>query len=173
MTDTTRQQLECALRELHPASWGWAMSCCHRNEQDAQDVLQKSYLKVLEGRARFDGRSAFRTWLFGVIRRTAQEHRRWSAVRSLWSPLSGREASPSWGPEERFGAHEHGAALLEAQAALSVRQREVLHLVFYEEMSIAEAAQVLGVSVGTTRQHYERGKAGLAAQLARLGVEMP
>ena len=91
-TSPTRQQLEESLRDLHEASWGWALSCCHRQPQEADEVLQKTYLKVLEGKARFEGRSSFRTWLFGVIRRTAQEHRRWSLVRSFWSPLSGRGA---------------------------------------------------------------------------------
>jgi RNA polymerase sigma-70 factor, ECF subfamily len=172
-TTPTRQQLEQSLRELHEASWGWALSCCGRQAQDADEVLQKSYLKVLEGKARFEGRSSFRTWLFGVIRRTAQEHRRWSLVRSFWSPLSGREASPERPHDDRFEAHEHGALLLEALAGLSARQRELLHLVFYEDMSISEAAGILGVSVGTARQHYERGKANLAAELTRRGVEGP
>ena len=45
-----------------------------------------------------------------------------------------------------------------ALARLSARQREVLHLVFYEGVSIAEAAEVLQIGVGSARQHYERGK---------------
>jgi RNA polymerase sigma-70 factor (ECF subfamily) len=94
-------------------------------------------------------------------------------VRSLWSPLSGRETSSERSADARFEAHERGALLSKALGALSERQRELLHLVFYEEMSIAEAATVLGVSVGTARQHYERGKANLAVELSRQGVEVP
>lgn len=172
-TTPTKQPLEQSLREHHQASWGWALSCCGRRDQDAEEVLQKAYLKVLEGKARFEGRSAFRTWLFGVIRRTAQEHRRWSRVRSLWSPLSGSEASSERSADARLDVHERGALLSRALGALSGRQRELLHLVFYEEMSIAEAATVLGVSVGTARQHYERGKANLAVELSRHGMEVP
>lgn len=169
----TRTELESSLREIHEASFGWALSCCGRQPQEAEEVLQKTYLKVLEGKARYDGRSSFRTWLFGVIRRTSQEHRRWSLLRSFWSPLSGTEPASQRGQDERIDGHRRGAFLLEALSTLSQRQQHILHLVFYEDMSIAEAAQVLGVSVGTARQHYERGKSSLAAELRRRGMEEP
>ena len=66
------QQLEA----LHPDSFGWAMACCDRRREDAEDVLHDVYVMVLEGSARFEGRSTLRTWIFGVIRRTAASRRR-------------------------------------------------------------------------------------------------
>jgi len=51
--------------------------------------------------------------------------------------------------------------LRRALAALPARQRDVLHLVFYQELTIQEAAQVLQVGLGTARTHFERGKARL------------
>jgi RNA polymerase sigma-70 factor (ECF subfamily) len=116
----------------------------------------------VQGQAKFAGRSSFKTFLFGVIRRTAAEHRRSSALRRLLplSRLVGR-------PEEKSGAVEPGreverseeaARLVKALRELPQRQREILHLVFYQDLSIAEAASVIGVSLGTGRTHYERGK---------------
>src|SRR5882672_1289120 len=80
-----QHDLEAELERHHPAAFGWALSCCRWAREEAEDVLQASYLKMLDGRARFDGRSTFRTWLFGVIRRTAAEQRR----RALASRLLG------------------------------------------------------------------------------------
>jgi hypothetical protein len=52
-----------------------------------------------------------------------------------------------------------------ALARLPERQREVLHLAFYEDMSISDAAVIMGVTLGTARTHYERGKHALFIML--------
>ena len=61
---------------------------------------------------------------------------------------------------------EQDAALIEALAALSPRQHEVLQLVFYHDMTIEEAASVMHVSIGSARTHYTRGKESLGRRLA-------
>ncbi len=159
--------LERALEQVHTAAFGWALACCLGHRSDAEDVLQTTYLKVLDGRARFDGRSSFRTWIFGVVRRTAGELRRrqrWSR----WLPLaplglSQRDGRP--GADAVLTRSEEAQTLERALARLPGRQREVLHLVFYQDLTIEQAAEVLGVSVGTARTHYQRGKAALRRML--------
>ena len=159
----SRRELEAELERHHADCHGWALGCCAWDRTEADDVLQTSYLKVLDGRAAFDGRSSFRTWLFAVIRRTAAEHRRRGLLRRFW-PLraaldgAGEPADPAPDPAAALGRAETNGRLREALAALPRRQRELLHLVFYQELSISEAAGVLGVSVGSARTHYERGK---------------
>jgi RNA polymerase sigma-70 factor (ECF subfamily) len=165
----TSGDLETELARHHRAAFGWALTCCTWDRSAAEDVLQATYLKVLDGRARFGGRSAFRTWLFGVIRRTAAEERRRRAI-GRFLPLSrfnGRD--PGADPAAEVARAETTARLVAALRRLPARQRDLLHLVFYQDSSIGEAADVLGVSIGTARTHYERGKARLRRLLGEEG----
>ena len=149
-----REKLESALEALHPASFGWALSCCYRDREEAEEVLQMSYLKIIEGKARFDGRSSFKTWLFAVIRHTALERYRWRRVRQMLFVETGSPPRP----DQILERSERTQRLLRALLKISIRQREVLELVFYHDMTIEEAAQSLGISLGSARVHYERGK---------------
>ncbi|HXO19083.1 MAG TPA: RNA polymerase sigma factor [Thermoanaerobaculia bacterium] len=159
---------ERQIEELHPASFGWALQCCRWDRQEAEEVLQTAYLKILDGRARFDGRSSLKTWLFAVIRRTAAERRRAGWAHHLLSLrwLDGRPA-PAADPESAAGDAERARALRAALSRLPGRQREVLHLVFYQDLTLEDAARVLGLAVGSVRTHYHRGKARLRLELAR------
>ena len=161
-----------ALREQlaasHEESFAWALGCCGRNRRDAEEVLQAVYLKVLEGRAPFEGRSSFRTWLFAVIRRTAADHRRRAVLRALrLVPLEHAAAAAATGdaPDEEAARGERRERLARALERLPRRQREVLLLVFYHGQTVEEAAAVMGVGVGSARTHYARGKARLKTLL--------
>lgn len=164
-------ELQAELEKLHGASFGWALSCCRREWAEAEEVLQTVYLKILEGKALYRGESNLKTWLFAVIRKTAITEQRKRLLRSLKLV-----AAPNSTPERNSFAAEPAAALerSEAQqqfqralARLPARQRQALHLVFYEDLSLREAAQVMGVSIGSARQHYERGKKHLRVSLKR------
>ena len=162
-----RGQLDSELEDLHAASFGWALACCGRDREEAEEVLQSAYLKVFAGKARFDGRSTFRTWLFGVIRLTAAEERRRNIVRRLRAAAYAVIAPSDPGPDPNTALEnaQRQERLLSALGELASRQREVLQLVFYHDMTIEDAAAVMSVSLGTARTHYERGKARLLEKL--------
>lgn len=164
-------ELEERLTGLHADSFGWALSCCGWNDAEAEDVVQTTYVKVLSGQARWSGRSSFRTWLFGVVRLTALEHRRREASLARRAEHAVQEwqttRDPEPEPDRALLDHERAHRLREALDALPDRQREVVHLVFYQGLTVAEAGEVMGVSVGSARTHYHRGKNRLRTLLSR------
>jgi len=165
-------EIEPSLERIHGSSYGWALACCRFDRQEAEEVLQAAYLKAIEGKARFNGHSTLRTWFFGVVKTTAAEHRRSGMVRRLalgrWAERRPAPA-PAATPEALSSASEMERRLRQALLELSPRQRDLLHLVFYEELSIAEAAEILRLPIGTARTHYERGKARLRQLLDGAG----
>jgi RNA polymerase sigma factor (sigma-70 family) len=162
-------ELQGELERLHTASFSWALWCCGRRREDAEEVLQTVYMKVLERRAGFGGKSSFRTWLFGVIRNTAAEHRRQAWLgRAFSMRWLAQEPSPMppADPEASAASAESNRILRIALDRLPSRQRDVLHLVFYQDLTVEEAAGVMGISVGTARTHFSRGKTKLREILA-------
>jgi RNA polymerase sigma-70 factor (ECF subfamily) len=161
-------ELEGWLERLHSESFGWALSLCAGDPGRAEEVLQNAYVRIISGRAVYGQRSAFRTWLFGVIRMVALEEQRRARreeQRTVWLDEAGApelvDEQAGVAPDDVETVRDLGAAL----GQLPERQRQVLHLVFYQDLSIAEAAAVMEISVGSARTHYERGKARLRTLL--------
>lgn len=165
----TRDEIERELEQLHPQSFAWALACCRRNRSDAEDVLQMTYLKILDGSARFAGRSSFQTWVFGIIRRTAAS--KWRKFvnrdRLLRTFFQHQPEASIPGPDTQLEYPANSRKLVQALHSLSQRQREVLQLVFYHGMTLEETATTLGIGVGSARTHYARGKQNLAAALGQ------
>lgn len=167
-------ELKAGLEELHSASFGWALSCCRGDRAEAEEVLQTVYLKILQGKARFRAEASLKTWLFAVIRKTAvNEHRR-SLIRKLRFTHNVEEVTGQISaPADQMLALERTELQVRFRNALNglaSRQREALHLVFYEELSLREAAVIMNVSIGSARQHYERGKKRLRELLKQTKV---
>jgi RNA polymerase sigma factor (sigma-70 family) len=157
-------ELAATLQALHPDAFGWALHCCHGDAGRAEDVLQTAYLKIASQRVQFRAQSSFQTWWFGIIRFTArEEHRRAWFRRALAGKLLSRhgEEAPHPAASHQVEVDEEAAQVRQALRQLPARQAEVLHLVFYQDLTLQAAATVLGIRVGSVRQHYERGKARL------------
>ena len=163
-------EFKTELEKLHQASFGWALNSCRHNRVDAEEVLQTVYLKILQSKAIYRGESKLRTWLFAVIRKTAITERRKHVLRSLIT-INDTNHKRSSHPEIDLERSEMQQRFQQALSELPGRQRETLHLVFYQDLSLSEAAEVMNISIGSTRRHYERGKKRLRESLDREGVD--
>ena len=127
------------------------------------DLIQETFIIAFRKRATFDGRSAPRTWLYGIAARLAMRHRRgagrWLRALGLFAAEpEGSEPPPDHALDDSR-AREHAAAQVRAALdRLPFKQREVFVLYELEELDGAAIAELLGIPVGTvwTRLHHGR-----------------
>lgn len=150
-------ELNRKLQEIHKKSYVWALRCCANDPANAEDVLQTVYLKILDGKAKYDGKAVFKTWLFAVIRKTAADMNRRKYLRRL-KLLDYRESVASEIPGNHHFVSEDMDAFRQALAKLPRRQQQILELVFYHDLTVEQAGKVMKVSTGSARTHYHRAK---------------
>ncbi|MGQ0738459.1 MAG: RNA polymerase sigma factor [Bacteroidota bacterium] len=158
--------LHSSLKHHHKESYIWALRCSLNNKEEAKEALQESYLKVLEGKAKFDERSEFKTWLFAVIRITVADRRRKQIIEEIKN-LGFAELIKRLNEKQHYNeeANNIEGQLLKSLSELSPKQEQVLRLVFYHDFTIEATATVMGISVGSARTHYERGKNNLRQKI--------
>ncbi|HOG46893.1 MAG TPA: sigma-70 family RNA polymerase sigma factor [Anaerolineae bacterium] len=163
---------EGALRALYAVYGRRLYAYAYRltgSEPVAEEVVQDSLLAAWQGAARFRGDSRAATWLLGIV-----HHQALNAVRRKRLPADGLEQAAAVAdgdacPESHTEAGERSRALRAALGRLSREHRAALELVFYQGLSLAEAAEVLGCPVGTVKSRLSYAKANLQEILTRDG----
>ena len=124
------------------------------SREDAEDVTQETFLRLVRTAPEFADEDHCRAWLLRVAMNCAGDLFR-SAWRRHTRPLEEAEQVPA--PEE--------GGVLEAVLALPERYRAPVHLFYYEGLSTAEIAAVLGKSEGAVRTRLSRARAMLRGAL--------
>jgi RNA polymerase sigma-70 factor (ECF subfamily) len=165
-------ELKAQLEQHHKDCYSWALHCCKEDAEMASDVLQTAYLKILEKQNTFGARSAFKTWAFIIIKNTATDAWKSSQKRSKFIRYADHLPDAGFETDTETVADVRVRELFfsEALQQVSERQRQILELVFYHDMSLNEAAKVLGVSPGGARKHYDRAKKVLSIWFQKKGV---
>jgi RNA polymerase sigma-70 factor (ECF subfamily) len=162
-----------------------------RTRARAEDVVQETWLAVLRGIDRFEGRSSFRTWLFRILVNRAKTHAGREArsvpLSALTGPAddgpavdpdrflpeghrwAGHWAAPPASfaalPEERVAARETLAQIEAAIARLPERQREVITLRDVAGCTAPETCQALDLSEGNQRILLHRARSAVRRAL--------
>jgi len=150
-----------ALEAIHGQVYGWALSRCDFDHATAEDLMQQAYVELLSGSARFDNKSTLKTFVFSVVQNLARSRfRRISSRLRLVKQYQQESASAVAQMSEPVDD-----GVWRAVRALPARQRDIIELVFCRELTIEQAAAVMGVSTGTGRVHYDRAKKALRSRL--------
>lgn len=157
-----------ALEAIHGQVFGWALSRCNYDRAAAEDLVQQAYVELLSGNARFRKKSTLKTFVFSVVQNLARSRYRRLATRLRLVREHSANTDDTCLPAEPDRNNEVWLAVKH----LPARQRDIIELVFCRELTIEEAASVMGVTTGTGRVHYDRAKKALRKRLESLADDM-
>lgn len=145
------------------------------NEADAEELMMDAYAVIASGTASFSGRSSFKTWLFGIARNRARMFLR--KQRGFFFSLDDthektqEEDAEQNTPELVLLREDQNRQLYLALKTLPAAYRQVLYLVYFEDMPPDEAALVMGKNKKQIYNLLERGRKALKEALERMGFD--
>jgi RNA polymerase sigma-70 factor (ECF subfamily) len=138
---------------------------------EAEDVIQEAFVRAARSLARFRAGAPFRPWLLTIVANDARNRRRTTSRREALQLRVARR-DPRDGPgasgtstEEIAMANEERRELLLAVTALPDRDREVIALRYFADLSEAETASALECPVGTVKSRLARALGRLRLSL--------
>lgn len=158
-------RLETYLPRLY--RYGFSLA---RDEDLAKDLVQQCALKALEAKTVPVDDSAYRAWLFVILRNAFFDHlRRAKTAHGLFDSES--ESTPEmeyWGGEERL---INQLNIKQAVSRLKPHHQEIIGLIDLAGLSYAEAAKVLDIPAGTVMSRISRARQGLLTLISEGNVE--
>jgi RNA polymerase sigma-70 factor (ECF subfamily) len=179
MMMAAREPAQIALSRLFDSHadkiFGMGLRMCG-NREDAEDLVQETFLRAIRGWESFRGHSAPSTWLFTIAVRTCKRlHRRKGAaslrIESFYALLPSDDEgfldlpSTDEGPLEGILREEARAAVTEALGDMPIQFRIAFILKDLGEFSMAETAEILGIKEATAKTRVHRARLHLAKRL--------
>ena len=164
---------EAAMHELYAANGQRLYAYALRLTSDparAEDVVQDALVAAWKSARRFRGEGRVIAWLLGIVHHLALK-----SLRHPSQPLTEEieetleAGSPS--PEQQIENAELAARVRLGLRSLSSEHRSVLELIFYQGLSLEEAAQVCRVPLGTIKSRLSYSRRQLSGILSRQGME--
>ena len=140
-----------------------------QNSNDAEDLVQETYLKALRSFASFQSGTNFRAWMFQILRNTFLSSRS-KLERRMTVAMDSEEDGPELAvdaktPETILVNHCDSQLVQRAIEDLPVHYRETLLLCEVEEMSYQEIAEVLSIPIGTIMSRLARARKAVRQSL--------
>ena len=143
-----------------------------RNPEDAEDVLQDTFLRAYRGIKSFQGNSTFSTWIYRITANSALMRLRKRQLPTVSIEDSDERETPiniaDWapGPVEQLLSQETQQAMSEAIDSLPPEFRQVFVLRDIEELSNSEVAEILEISIAAVKSRLHRARLKVRNRLA-------
>jgi RNA polymerase sigma-70 factor (ECF subfamily) len=147
-----------------------------RNEADAQDLVQDTYLRAFRSSGQFEAGTNLRGWLFTILHNTFLNQRRDRGRSPIEADSEAVEQAPderqeAASPEELLLRETMDADLRAALDSLQPAYREAVWLRDVEQFSYEEISGIVGVPIGTVMSRISRGRKALYEDLVARSSE--
>ena len=132
----------------------WKIRSIILTHDDADDVLQNTFLKAWKNLPTFEGRSRLSTWLYRIAINEALDFLRRQKATTLASADADLSIANQLMADDYFDGDRSQALLQQAIAMLPDVQRTVFTLRYYDEMKYSEISELLGTSEGSLKASY-------------------
>lgn len=132
----------------------WKVRHVVLNHDDADDVLQNTFLKAWKSLDTFQGKSSVSTWLYRIAINEALDFLRRQKVANSVSVDDDQSVASKLMADEYFDGDEMQAQLQEAVSHLPEVQRMVFTMKYYDEMKYSEISQILHTTEGALKASY-------------------
>jgi len=132
------------------------------NDADAADLTQRTFGRVWQALPTFAGRSSFSSWIHGIAHHVYVDwrranHRTEPRSDEWWAACSSREPSP----DEIATRSDLATQLFACVDALDSEVRDTVHLHYYQELTLQETADALGIATSTVKYRLRQALAKL------------
>jgi len=142
-----------------------------RSEAVAEELTNEVFMEVWRGAAKFEGRSSLSSWMFGIAHNRAISSLRKRREEGMDEGVAEAIPDDADTPEVKAQKVDKGDALRRCIKQLSAEHATVVDLVYYQEMSVNEAAEVLGIPANTVKTRMFHARKNLSELLLEAGVD--
>ncbi len=144
----------------------------NKSDSDVEDLVQTTFLAIVESADNFRGQGSFRGFLFGVARNILRRHyRNKRQNRERYDPLQQSVADFAPTPSAIIAGKREHQVLLQALRQLPMDHQALLELYYWESLTAPELATIFEIPEGTVRGRIRRAKQLLEEQLNKLVKE--
>ena len=156
------------LLERHKESLTLFLMSFVHNMEDAEELMLDVYAEAAAGIS-FYGKSTFKTWLFSIGKKMALMQLRKKRFQLI--PVDEQDNTTAAPPEMDILRDECNRQLYQAMECLKAEYRQILILLYFEDMSHEDAALVMGKSRKQIYNLAQRGRKALKEELERMGFD--
>lgn len=159
---------EALVKEYGTRLYATAFRLC-QNEKDAEDLVFRTFARVVERISSFHGRSGFFTWMCAILVNFHNMDRRRKAANALdFGEEVPERPDPRPDPSEALAANDEAVILRAAVDALPDDLREAIVLRYFDEMSVPDIAKALEVPEGTVYWRLHEGRKRIRETVAKV-----